>query len=143
MEIQFKLLDKDMPKPSRPHSGDGALDLRTTLDFTLMPGERLGVPTGLALAIPEGYGGFVIPRSGLAARHGVSVVNAPGLVDAGYRGEVVVILVNLGSEPVSFRRGDRIAQIAIMPVDLSPWTEVETLPQSSRGTGGFGSSGLQ
>lgn len=99
------------------------------------------MPTGLAVAIPEGHAGLVLPRSGHATRHGVGVVNGPGLIDSGYRGEISVLLINHGDEPVSFRRGERIAQLAIVPVPTVEWTEVESLDETSRGSGGFGSTG--
>ena len=110
-------------------------------DVTLAPGERRLVPTGLALAIPPGFEGQVRPRSGLAHRDGLTVLNAPGTVDADYRGEVQVLLVNLGTAPVSVRRGDRIAQLVIAPVARLAWRECEVLPASERGAGGFGSTG--
>jgi len=108
---------------------------------TLEPGERALVPTGIAVAIPEGYAGFVVPRSGLAIREGIGVVNGPGLVDAGYRGELKVILINHGENRVHFARADRIAQLVVMPVSTAAFVEVESLPDSSRGSRGFGSTG--
>ena len=107
----------------------------------LEPGERRRIPTGIAVAIPDGYAGLVTPRSGLAARHGIGVVNGPGLVDSGYRGEILVILVNHGTEPVSLVRGDRIAQLVVIPVAVQEYFEVDELPSSGRGSGGFGSTG--
>jgi dUTP pyrophosphatase len=109
-------------------------------DVTLAPGERRLVPTGLALAIPAGFEGQVRPRSGLAVRHGVTVLNAPGTIDADYRGEVQVLLVNLGREPVTVRRGDRIAQLVVTPVARVAWAEVAALPATARAAGGFGST---
>src|SRR5712664_4036982 len=119
------------------------MDLRADLEaeIVLAPGERRLVPTGLAVAIPSGFEGQVRARSGLAVRHGLTVLNAPGTIDADYRGEVQVLLVNLGCEPVSVRRGDRIAQLVIGPVARVAWREVATLPESARGAGGFGSTG--
>jgi dUTP pyrophosphatase len=110
-------------------------------DFSLEAGERVAVPTGLAVEIPDGHAGLVVPRSGIARRHGVTLVNSPGLVDSGYRGEIEVLLVNLGSEPVSFRRGERIAQLVIVPVAAVDWLVGESLSPSERGAGGFGSTG--
>jgi len=107
----------------------------------LAPGERAVVPTGIAVAVPDGYAGLVVPRSGLAARHGIGVVNGPGLIDAGYRGEVKVILVNHGSEPLEIKRGERIAQLVIMPVFVGDFVEFDELPGTKRGDGGFGSTG--
>jgi dUTP pyrophosphatase len=107
----------------------------------MQPGERVAVPTGLAVAIPEGFAGLVLPRSGHAKRFGVGVVNGPGLIDAGYRGEVSVLLINHGSETVEFKKGERIAQLAVVPVAVVEWVEVDSLDETSRGAGGFGSTG--
>ena len=135
-------LDRDLPPPSYAHPGDAGADLMTTVDVTLAPGERTLVPTGVALALPEGYVGLVHPRSGLAARHGLSIVNAPGTVDAGYRGEIKVCLVNLDPrEPVVLRRGDRIAQLVVQRVEQARFVEVDSLDASARGDGGYGSTG--
>lgn len=135
-------LDPDLPLPAYAHPGDAGADLVTTVDVHLGPGERALVPTGIAIALPAGYAGFVHPRSGLAAKYGVSIVNAPGTIDAGYRGEIKVILVNLDrSEPVAFRRGDRIAQLVVQRVEHASFTEVSALPDSVRGDGGHGSTG--
>lgn len=129
--------------PRYAHHDDAGADLVTAEDFTLAPGERRMVPTGAAIAIPEGWVGLVHPRSGLAAEHGVSMVNAPGTVDAGYRGELKVLLINTDLQTsVSFRRGDRVAQIIFQEVAQAVFTPVEALPQTLRGSGGFGSSGL-
>ena len=117
------------------------MDLYATGPATLQPGERTMLPTGIAVAIPEGYAGLVVPRSGLAARQGISIVNAPGLVDSGYRGEVKVILINLGGGPVEVERGDRIAQLVIVAVETQEYVEVDELPDTARGEGGFGSTG--
>ena len=135
-------LDRDLPLPAYAHPGDAGADLLTTVDVTLAPGERVLVPTGIAVALPEGYAAFVHPRSGLAARHGVSIVNTPGTIDAGYRGEIKVLLVNLDpTEPVELRRGDRVAQLVLQRVERASFTEVESLPASARGAGGYGSTG--
>ncbi|MGA8995955.1 MAG: dUTP diphosphatase [Nocardioidaceae bacterium] len=135
-------LDADVPLPSYAHPGDAGADLVSTVEVRLAPGERALVPTGLALALPPGYVGLVHPRSGLAARHGVSVVNAPGTIDAGYRGEVLVCLVNLDPvTPVVLRRGDRIAQLVVQRVEHATFREVSRLPGSARGQGGYGSTG--
>ncbi len=129
----------DLPRYESP--GAAGLDLRADEDFALAPGERCLVPTGLALEIPPGFEGQVRPRSGLAARHGVALVNAPGTVDSDYRGEVKVILVNLGQEPFAARRGERIAQLVIAPVARVEPVLVEELSDTDRGGGGFGSTG--
>lgn len=139
---RFVLLDPTLPAPRRARAGDGAVDLHARVSVKLAPGERAVVPTGLAVAVPFGYGGFVLPRSGLAAKQGLTVLNAPGLVDAGYRGEVGVVLVNLGSQTAWVERGDRIAQFAVMPVALDEWVQVEELDETERGDGGFGSTGV-
>jgi len=142
LEVQVVRLDPDLPLPAYAHPGDAGADLLTTVDVTLAPGERALVPTGLALALPTGYVALVHPRSGLAAKHGVSIVNAPGTVDAGYRGEVKVLLVNLDpAEPVELRRGDRIAQLVVQRVETARFVEVDVLPSSERGIGGYGSTG--
>jgi dUTP pyrophosphatase len=140
--VLVKRLDTGLPLPARAHPGDAGVDLFAATDVTLAPGERAVVRTGLAIALPEGYAGFVHPRSGLAARHGVTIVNAPGTVDAGYRGEIMVTLLNTDTgQPVSFGRGDRIAQLVIERVAYPVFVEVQTLPGSARGEGGFGSTG--
>jgi dUTP diphosphatase len=142
MEVLVQRIDAGVPLPARAHPGDAGLDLHAAEDVTLKPGERASVATGIAVAIPEGYAGFVVPRSGLAARHGVGVVNAPGLIDCGYRGEIRVLLVNLDpSEAVELRRGERIAQLVIQRVEEPTLHEVAKLPPSARGEGGFGSTG--
>ena len=135
-------LDPDLPLPAYAHPGDAGADLVTAVDVTLQPGERALVPTGIAMAVPEGYVALVHPRSGLAARHGLSIVNTPGTIDAGYRGEVKVLLVNLDpAEPIELRRGDRVAQLVLQRVEQAAFTEVEVLPESVRGGGGYGSTG--
>jgi dUTP pyrophosphatase len=142
IQVPVRRLDPDLPLPSYAHAGDAGADLTTSVDVTLAPGERATVPTGVALALPDGYAGFVHPRSGLAARCGVSIVNAPGTIDAGYRGEIKVVLVNLDPrEPVALHRGDRIAQLVVQPVETVGFVEVETLDATDRGTGGYGSTG--
>ena len=135
-------LDPDLPLPAYAHEGDAGLDLYAREAVTLAPGARAAVGTGVAIALPPGYAGFVLPRSGLALRHGLSKVNTPGLVDAGYRGEIRVLLINHDpSTPVTLARGDRIAQLVVQRVERVDLVEVETLPESTRGAGGFGSSG--
>lgn len=142
VEIQLRRLDPDVPMPAYAHPGDAGADLTTTVDVELAPGERAMVPTGIAIALPHGYVALVHPRSGLAARHGLSIVNAPGTVDAGYRGEVKVMLVNLDArESVRLRRGDRIAQLVVQRVEEARFVEVTSLPGSDRGEGGYGSTG--
>jgi len=128
--------------PAHAHAGDAGVDLFAAAAVTLTPGQRAVVPTGVAIALPEGYAGFVHPRSGLGARHGITIVNAPGTVDAGYRGEIKVTLLNTDRDhPVSFGRGDRIAQLVIQRVASPVFHEVQSLPGSARGEGGFGSTG--
>ena len=132
-----------IPLPRYASVGAAGMDLVAALEtpLTLEPGERAAVPTGIALALPEGYEAQVRPRSGLALKHGLTVLNSPGTIDADYRGEVKVILINLGPEDFTIRRGDRIAQLLISPVSQAAWDEVETLDDTARGTGGFGSTG--
>ncbi len=142
LPVQVVRLDPDLPLPSYARAGDAGADLMTTRDVTLAPGERALVPTGIALALPEGYVALIHPRSGLAVRHGLSIVNTPGTVDAGYRGEVQVLLVNHDPrEAVTLRRGDRIAQLVIQRVERAVFEEVDRLPDSERGDGGYGSTG--
>jgi dUTP pyrophosphatase len=142
VEIFLVRLDPDVPVPAYAHPGDAGADLVTTVDITLEPGERVLAPTGVALALPDGYVGLVHPRSGLAARSGLSIVNAPGTIDAGYRGEIKVCLINLDPrEPVVLRRGDRIAQLVVQRFERATFVEVEVLPESVRGAGGYGSTG--
>ncbi|MGN6129192.1 MAG: dUTP diphosphatase [Nocardioidaceae bacterium] len=142
VEILITRLDEGAPLPTYAHPGDAGADLTTTVDLTLAPGERALAPTGIGIALPDGYVALVHPRSGLAARHGLSIVNAPGTVDAGYRGEIKVLLVNLDArEPVTLRRGDRIAQLVVQRVERARFVEVEGLPASVRGEGGYGSTG--
>jgi dUTP pyrophosphatase len=142
VEILIQRLDPGLPMPGRAHPGDAGTDLFAAQDVELAPGQRALVPTGIAIALPDGYAGFVHPRSGLAARHGVTIVNAPGTVDAGYRGEIRVTLLNTDPDrPVRFQRGDRIAQLIIQRVAYPVFHEVRTLPGSARGDSGFGSTG--
>jgi dUTP pyrophosphatase len=142
VEVLIHRLDAGLPLPARAHPGDAGVDLFAAVDVTLAPGERAVVPTGVAIALPAGFAAFVHPRSGLAARHGVTIVNAPGTVDAGYRGEIKVTLLNTDPrQPVRFGRGDRIAQLVIQQVACPVFYEVESLPGSARGDGGFGSTG--
>lgn len=142
VRVLVQRLDADLPLPSYAHPGDAGADLHTTVDVELAPGERAVVPTGVAIALPEGYAAFVHPRSGLAARVGLALVNAPGTIDAGYRGEIKVIVVNLDPrEPLSLARGDRIAQLVIQRVEHADFAEVTDLPESVRAAGGFGSTG--
>ena len=142
VDVLIQRLDPGLPPPAYAHPGDAGCDLYAAQDVDLGPGERALVPTGLAIALPDGYAAFVHPRSGLAAKHGVTIVNAPGTVDAGYRGEIKVTLLNTDrSAPVSFSRGDRIAQLVIQRVERAVFHEVEVLPGSSRGDAGFGSTG--
>lgn len=142
LDVPVVRLDPDLPLPSYAHPGDAGADLLTTVDVTLAPGERALVPTGVALALPAGYVGLVHPRSGLAARHGLSIVNTPGTVDAGYRGEVKVLLINLDPvAPIELRRGDRVAQLVVQRVETASFVEVDALPASVRGDGGYGSTG--
>ena len=139
--VLVRRLDPGLPLPGRAHPGDAGVDLYAAEAVALAPGERATVGTGVAVAVPEGYAGLVAPRSGLAQRHGLSIVNAPGVVDAGYRGEIQVILINHGAGPVSLSRGERIAQLLVVPVSARELLEVDELPPSERGAGGFGSTG--
>lgn len=140
--VALQRLDADLPLPRQARPGDAGVDLHAREDRTLAPGERALVPTGIAIALPQGYAAFVHPRSGLAARHGVSIVNAPGTVDAGYRGEILVNLVNTDTaEPFTLRRGDRIAQLVVQQVALPVFEVVDELPASERGAGGHGHTG--
>lgn len=142
VEVLLKQLDDELPLPSYAHPGDAGADLLARVDVTLPPGGRATVPTGVAIALPLGYAAFVHPRSGLAARHGVTTLNAPGTVDAGYRGEILVNLVNTDrTSPVTLRRGDRIAQLVVQRVERAAFTVVSSLPASARGVGGHGSTG--
>jgi len=143
VRLPVKRLDPTIELPSYAYAGDAGLDLRSSEDVTLEPFERRLISTGLAIAIPEGYAGFVQPRSGMALKHGLSMANTPGLIDSHYRGELKVIAINLDPrEPISIKRGDRIAQLVIQQVPVVSLVEVEELDETDRGTGGFGSSGV-
>lgn len=136
-------IDRELSLPAYEHPGDAGLDLRARIDATLAPGERMLIPTGIAIALPPGFVALVNPRSGLALRHGVALVNGPGTIDAGYRGEIGVIVINHDPRTaVSIRRGDRIAQLVVLPVARAQVVEVAELPGSHRGEGGFGSTGV-
>ena len=142
VQISIRRIDAGLPLPAYAHPGDAGADLHSAEDLTLQPGERALVATGIALALPEGYVALVHPRSGLAARHGISIVNAPGTIDAGYRGEVKVCLVNTDRhEPFTVHRGDRIAQLVIQRFETASFVEADDLPDSARGAGGYGSTG--
>ena len=141
MRIPLKRLDPDLPLPGHAHPGDGGVDLHAAEDTTIPMGGRAVVPTGIAVAIPDGHAGLVTPRSGMAARYGIGVLNSPGLVDAGYRGEIKVILVNHGEVETKIARGDRIAQLVVIPVVTQEFEIVDELPPSRRGEGGLGSTG--
>jgi dUTP pyrophosphatase len=142
IELRIKLLDEDLPLPRYQHDGDAGLDLPSRVDFVLEPGERAMIPTGIAVAIPPGYAGFVLPRSGLASRHGIALVNSPGLVDSGYRGEMAIMMINTDKRKAfHIKRGDRIAQLVIQKVENVTIVKVEELDDTSRGAGGFGSTG--
>lgn len=142
LEVLVVRLDPGLPLPEYAHPGDAGADLRTTVDVVLAPGERALVPTGVAIALPAGFVALIHPRSGLAARHGLSVVNTPGTVDSGYRGEIKVLLVNHDRhEPIELRRGDRVAQLVVQRYERARFNVVETLPESVRGAGGYGSTG--
>jgi len=142
VDVLIRRLDPDLPPPGYAHPGDAGADLVSAEDVELAPGRRATVRTGLAIALPEGYAAFVHPRSGLAARCGLTLVNAPGTVDAGYRGEIRVTLLNTDLDtPVKLARGDRIAQLVVQRVERVRFVEAAELPESVRGTGGFGSTG--
>jgi len=142
VKVPLRRLDPELPLPAYAHPGDAGADLRAATDVTLPPGGRAVIGTGVAVAVPEGYAAFVHPRSGLAARNGITVVNAPGTIDAGYRGEIKVILLNTDpAEPFTITRGDRIAQLVVQPVVHARFLEAAELPDTPRGDGGFGSTG--
>ena len=143
MEIEIQQLDDGLPVPEYAHDGDAGCDLSSAVDVELAPGERSLVPTGIAIAIPDGYAGFVQPRSGLAAKNGISIVNAPGLIDSHYRGQIKVILINTDPKKAfSVKRGDKVAQLVIQPVVTASFNVVDSLDETVRGAGGFGSSGV-
>jgi dUTP pyrophosphatase len=140
--VPVRRLDPELPLPEYAHHDDAGADLVSAVDVEIAPGERVVVPTGTAVALPEGYAGFVHPRSGLAARSGIGIVNAPGTIDAGYRGEIKVNVINLDpAVPLTLRRGDRIAQLVVQPVVRARFVPVEQLPASERGDAGHGSTG--
>ncbi len=140
--VPLQLLDDGLEPPAYALDGDAGADLRTTQDVELAPGERALVPTGVAVALPQGFAGFVHPRSGLAVRQGLGIVNAPGTIDAGYRGEIKVPLINMDpSSPIRLQRGDRIAQLVVQPVVQADFVRVDRLEDSARGDAGFGSTG--
>lgn len=142
LDIAVQRLDPTLPLPAYAHPGDAGADLVTTVDLVLAPGERALVPTGIAIALPEGYVALIHPRSGLAARHGLSIVNTPGTVDAGYRGEIKVLLINHDpTDEIVLKRGDRVAQLVVQRFERARFVAVETLPESVRGGGGYGSTG--
>jgi dUTP diphosphatase len=142
VDVLIRRLDSAVPLPSYAHAGDAGADLVTTVDVIIDPGERVKVPTGVSIALPDGYVALIHPRSGLAATSGLSIVNTPGTVDAGYRGEIQVLLINLDRDhPVQLRRGDRIAQMVFQRVERARFVEVGLLPGSARGDGGYGSTG--
>lgn len=142
-EVTITRLDPEVPLPTYAHPGDAGADLVSTVDLELAPGERALVPTGIAMALPPGLAAFVHPRSGRALRHGLSIVNTPGTIDAGYRGEIQVLLINHDlTDTVNVARGDRIAQLVIQRVEAVDFVEVDTLPDSERGAGGYGSTGV-
>ena len=143
VNVQIKLLDPELPAPAYAKPGDAGADLRSRIDFELEPGERALVPTGVAIALPEGYVGLVHPRSGLATKNGITIVNAPGTVDSGYRGELMVTLLNTDkTKSYHVQRGDRIAQLVIQKYEHATFTVVDELEQTERGSSGFGSSGI-
>ena len=142
LKVLITRLDPQLPLPNYSKGGDAGADIYSRIDITLAPGERALVPTGISIALPDGYVALVHPRSGLAIKHGVTMVNAPGTVDAAFRGELQCILINHDpTESVTFHKGDRIAQLVIQKVERAEFVEVENLPGSGRGTGGFGSTG--
>lgn len=144
LQVLITRLDDSIPLPRYAKAGDAGADLCTRIDFTIEPGERALIPTGISIALPDGYAAFVHPRSGLAIKHGISMVNTPGTVDAAYRGELQVILINHDlREAISFKKGDRIAQLVIQRVERADFIEVESLPGTDRGAGGFGSTGTK
>lgn len=143
VKVPVKILDEGLPRPSYAKPGDAGLDLRSTDDIVIEPGQRALIGTGIALAIPQGYAGFVQPRSGLAIKQGMTLVNTPGLIDSGYRGEIRIIALNTDKEhAIAIKRGDRIAQLVIQEVPAVELVEVEELSSSERADTGFGSSGL-
>ena len=141
LKILVEQLDPELPLPRHAQAGDAGVDLYARTGGALAPGERELVPTGIAVAVPDGYVGLIAPRSGLAARYGISLVNSPGILDAGYRGEIHAVLINEGDEPFVYQRGERIAQLVVVPFATQEYEVVVNLPGSDRGAGGFGSTG--
>ena len=142
MIVQIQRIDKGLPLPEYARAGDAGMDVYSTIDCTLAPGARAIIPIGIAIALPEGFVCFAHPRSGLAAKHGISIVNAPGTIDSGYRGEIKIILINTDAkETFEIKRGDRIAQLVFQKFESARFFEVEVLPEAQRGGGGFGSTG--
>jgi len=143
IDIKIKLLDKTLPRPAYAHNTDAGIDLYSAIECVLEPYERKLIPSGIKLSIPEGYAGFVQPRSGLAIKNGISLVNSPGLIDSGYRGEICIIMINLDQkESFQIKKGDKICQLVIKKVEHANLVEVEDLDSSDRGEGGFGSTGI-
>jgi len=143
VKVKVKRLDPDLPLPRFAHPGDAGVDLYSTVDLVIKPGMRQIVPTGISISLPRGWAAFVQPRSGLAAKYGITIVNTPGLIDSGYRGEIKVILLNTDREnSFEIKRGDKIAQMVVQQVAEVEWEEVDELDPTSRGTGGFGSTGI-
>lgn len=144
IQVKIKRLDRELPLPRYANPGDAGLDLYSAVDVVIEPMRRVMIPTGVAIALPEGYAGFVQPRSGLAAKKGLSIVNTPGLVDSGYRGELKVIAINTDTdEPIAIARGERVAQLVVQRVPAVELVEVDELDATERGEGGFGSTGLR
>lgn len=143
IDIKIKLLDKSLPTPAYAHKSDAGIDLYSAIDCVLKPYDRKLIPSGIKLAIPEGYAGFVQPRSGLAIKNGISLVNSPGLIDSGYRGEICIIMINLDKVmDFTIKKGDKVCQLVIKKVEQANLIEVEDLDDSDRGEGGFGSTGI-
>jgi dUTP pyrophosphatase len=143
IDIKIKMLDKSLPMPTYAHETDAGIDLYSAVDCVLKPYDRKLIPSGIKLAIPEGYAGFVLPRSGLAIKNGISLVNSPGLIDSGYRGEICIIMINLDKEvDFAIKKGDKICQLVIKKIEHANLVEVEELDGSDRGEGGFGSTGI-
>ncbi len=143
VKVKVKRIDPELPLPRTENPGDAGVDLYSSIDIVLKPGERAVVPTGLAISLPSGFAAFIQPRSGLAVNHGITIVNTPGLIDSGYRGEIKVILLNTDSnQSFQIKKGDKIAQMVVQQIAEVDWEEVEELDKTQRGTGGFGSTGL-
>ncbi|MDD5658702.1 MAG: dUTP diphosphatase [Actinomycetota bacterium] len=144
MKLKIKILDDSIPNPKYSHKSDAGLDLYSAIDYLLKPFERKLIPTGIKVEIPEGYAGFIQPKSGLAINHGISIVNTPGLIDSGYRGEIKVIIINLDTnEAYKIKKGDKICQLVLLKVEKASLLFREELNESDRGEGGFGSTGLK